>query len=226
METTERTALIAGATGLVGSECLQQLLSSEHYREVISIGRRPLEITNAKLHDEVVDFDQLPENFETRQMDDVYCCLGTTIKKAGSKENFRKVDYTYVMNVAKLAVKCGAQRLMVISAIGADPDSRVFYSRIKGEVELDVQKLSLPEIHLFRPSLLLGDRKEFRLGEKIGAGLMLLAQPFFRGNLSKYHPIDASKVALAMYRAAFQNKKGVNIYEYPLMSDLVNRTTG
>lgn len=216
-----RTALIAGATGLVGSELLQNLLSSDRYDEVISIGRSALDINHPKLKNEVVDLGDFPQASEKFCADDVYCCLGTTIKKAGSQENFKRVDYTFVMNVAKQAEACKAGRLMVVSAIGADADSGVFYSKVKGEVERDLKKLSIPEIHIFQPSLLLGPRKEFRFGERIAAGLMWLTQPFFRGSLSRYRAIPASKVARAMYHAAFQNKVGIHRYEYAGMDELV-----
>lgn len=218
-----RTALIAGASGLVGSHCLRELLANEKYGQVISIGRRPLDLEHPKLRNEVVDFNRLAERFPNQSLNDVFCCLGTTIKKAGSQKKFREVDYTYVMNVARLAEKCGAQRLMLVSAIGADPDSSVFYSRTKGEVERDVRKLNIPVIHIFRPSLLLGDRKEFRLGEKIGSGLALLATPFLRGKLAKYHPVEGAMVARAMVSAANLKKEGIQLYEFPLISDLVNR---
>ncbi len=220
---TTRTALIAGGSGLIGSHCIQQLLASDKYSTIISIGRRPLDLQHPKLRNEVVDFNQLLTQFPEQSLDDVYCCLGTTIKKAGSQDKFREVDYTYVMNVARLAEKCGAQRLMIVSAVGADPGSKVFYSRTKGEVERDVRQFKIAEIHLFRPSLLLGERKEFRLGERIGAGLAKLATPFLWGGWLKYHPVEASVVARAMVAAAFQKKEGIHVYEYPLISDLVNR---
>lgn len=217
----KRTALITGATGLVGAALVRQLLASEHYKKVITVGRRPLDLEHDKLQNEVADLGDLPEMGEKWSPDDVFCCLGTTIKKAGSKEQFRKVDYDYVMNTARFAEKSGAKRFLVVSAVGANVESSMFYSQVKGEVERDLKVLKLPEIHIFRPSMLLGDRKEFRLGEKIGGGLMWLAQPFFRGSLAKYHPISATKVAEAMYKAALRKKEGIHFYEYPEMSELV-----
>lgn len=219
---TAHTALIAGATGLVGSALVRELLASDRYQKVISLGRRALDIENPKLQNEVVDLGKLDEKADKWAPNDIFCCLGTTIKKAGSQAQFRKVDYEYVMNVAKLAAASGAQRFLVVSAVGADPDSRVFYSRTKGEVEHDLRGLSIPQMCIFRPSLLLGDRKEFRFGERLAAGLMLLARPFFRGGWAKYHPISANRVAQAMYRAAGQKKEGIHVYEYPQITDLVN----
>lgn len=222
----KRTALVTGATGLVGAALVRQLLASNHYERVITVGRRALDLEHEKLQNEVADLGLLHEKGDSWSPDDVFCCLGTTIKKAGSKENFRKVDYTFVMNTARFAEKSGAKRFLVVSAVGANPDSGIFYSRVKGEVERDLRDIGLKEIHIFRPSMLLGDRKEFRLGEKIGGGLMLLAQPFFRGSLAKYHPVSATKVAEAMYKAAQKSKGGIHVYEYPQMIGLVNSGSG
>lgn len=216
-----RTALIAGATGLIGSALLDQLLASERYHNVIAIGRRKISREHPKLHNVIVDFDHL-EQLNPGKVNDVYCCLGTTIKKAGSAENFRRVDYDYVMNLSGWAEANDVARLILISAIGADANSRILYSRVKGEVERDIQKLNIREIHIFRPSLLLGDRKEFRLGERIGAGLTFLVTPLLSGKLAKYHPIEDVKLARAMYCAAFQKEEGIHWYEYPLISELVN----
>lgn len=213
--------MIAGATGLVGSACLQLLLDSEKYDHVVAIGRKESGLQHPKLKNIIVDFEQLDNLSPDKPIHDVYCCLGTTIKKAGSPENFRKVDYDFVMNVARWADSHGAKRLMLVSAIGADASSRIFYSKVKGEVERDVAKLNISEIHIFQPSLLLGNRNEFRFGESVGAAMMVLLKPFLRGKLAKYHPIKGADLARAMYAAAFQKKEGIHRYDYPLISLLV-----
>ncbi len=213
--------MIAGATGLVGSACLQLLLDSEKYDHVVAIGRKESGLQHPKLKNIIVDFEQLDKLNPDKPIHDVYCCLGTTIKKAGSPENFRKVDYDFVMNVARWADSHGAKRLMLVSAIGADASSRIFYSKVKGEVERDVAKLNISEIHIFQPSLLLGNRNEFRFGESVGAAMMALLKPFLRGKLAKYHPIKGADLARAMYAAAFQKKEGIHRYDYPLISLLV-----
>lgn len=208
-------ALIAGATGLIGSHCLDELLSSDRYSKVIAVGRRKLSREHDKLVSLVVDFDQLDNVDELANFDDAFCCLGTTIKKAGSKENFKKVDYTYVINFASLAKKAGATRFMVVSAIGADAKSSVFYNQVKGEMENSLKDLNIPQTHIFEPSLLLGDREEFRLGERIGEVVMKLARPVLRGGLSKYRAIHAADVAKAMVRAAGSaNDQNVVVHHY------------
>ncbi len=211
----KRTAVIAGATGLVGSHCLDELLSSNRYEKVIALGRRKLSRENDKLLSLVVDFDQLDKVEGLADFDDVFCCLGTTIKKAGSKANFKKVDYTYVINLANLAKKVGATRFMVVSAVGANAKSGVFYNQVKGEMENSLKELKIPETHIFEPSLLLGDREEFRLGERIGEFVMKLARHVLRGGLSKYRAIDASDVAKSMVRfAESTSRQNVLVHQY------------
>src|SRR5688572_23842014 len=124
-----KTALIAGATGLVGHQCLRLLLADNRYDKVIAIGRRPVELEHPKLHQKIVDFDTLDQYQPDLNADDVYCCLGTTIKKAGSKSIFFKVDFTYVTKLASLASANGASQFLVVSAMGADAGSSIFYNK-------------------------------------------------------------------------------------------------
>lgn len=199
----------------MGSHCLNELLSCDRYEKVIALGRRKLSRENDKLVSLVVDFDQLEKVEGLAEFDDVFCCLGTTIKKAGSKANFKKVDYTYVINLANLAKKAGAKRFMVVSAVGANAKSSVFYNQVKGEMENSLQELKIPETHIFEPSLLLGDREEFRLGERIGEFAMKIARPILRGGLSKYRAIHAADVAKAMVRfAESAHEQNVLIHQY------------
>ena len=163
-----RTALLLGATGLVGGHVLDLLLASPRYSRVRVLGRRRLARTDAKLDSQEIDFDRLARHAELFRVDDVFCCLGTTIAKAGSQEAFRRVDLSYVVEAASLASEAGAEQFLVVSAVGADPDSRVFYNRVKGEMEAGVKRLPFRAVWILRPSLLLGEREEFRLGEKVG----------------------------------------------------------
>lgn len=222
MNQIKRTALVVGSTGLVGHECLIQLLNDEMYSSVTAITREKLDIQNSKLNNVVLKFDELYLHQTAFAVNDVFCCLGTTMKKAGSKTKFMKVDYEYVMNVAKLSEENGAETFNVISAVGADIKSGVFYSHVKGKVEQDLAQNKIHTINIFRPSLLLGKRNEFRLGERIGIFLGILTMPFYIGPAKKYKPVQASMVAKAMIVAAGQKKEGIHVFEYPQMLNLVN----
>ena len=211
---TTRKALIVGATGLVGGFCLKSLLDDDNYSEVIALVRKPLLKTHRKLKAVITTFEHLEPELPNIHADDVYCCLGTTIKKAGSQEAFRKVDYTLVVTVAGLMKKHGAEQFLVISAMGANKDSKVFYNRVKGEMEAALQELGYPCLRIFRPSLLLGPREEFRLGEKIAVMLTPLLEPFLLGSLKKYKPVEAVKVAQFMVKVAREKPiVGVHVYE-------------
>lgn len=196
MDAGPRTALIAGASGLVGSFLLERLLGSLRYAQVAAWVRRDPGRSHPKLRIEVVDFERLHER--RVEAEDVFCCLGTTIASAGSRAAFRRVDYDYPVALARLAARDGAKRFLVVSALGADPASRVFYSRVKGEMEAAVKSSGVPKVYVFRPSLLSGPRAEFRLGERLGLAAAALLGPL----LGKYRPTRADDVAAAMLRAA------------------------
>ncbi len=208
-----RTALIVGATGLVGKHCLDYLLQDPKYTMVTSLVRKKMPLKSPKLQQEVVNFDHLESSKALVKGDDVYCCLGTTINKAGSKENFRKVDHDYVVKTARLALENGALRFLVVTSIGADPESGIFYTKVKGEVEEDLKTLNYPELHIFRPASLAGDREEFRFGEKVSLGVLKAFDFALVGGLKKYKPIEAKTVARAMVLVADRNQPGVYVYE-------------
>jgi uncharacterized protein YbjT (DUF2867 family) len=210
---TRRTALLAGATGLVGSHCLELLLHDDAYGQVTVLGRRKLGTTHRKLVQRVVDFDRLAELGDVPRVDDVFCCLGTTMKQAGSEEAFRRVDFTYVYELARLASRHRAGQFLLVSALGANRQSRVFYNRVKGEVEEAVRKLPFDGVHIFRPSLLLGDRRESRPGERLAILAGRALGFVFVGPLGKYRPIAARAVAAAMVRIAKEAARGVHVYE-------------
>lgn len=218
MTKQKRTALIVGATGLVGKELLQLLLDSSTYTEITVLLRRPLAIDHPKLKQIVVDFDNL-DSYEKEfvSIQDLFCCLGTTIKKAGSQEAFKRVDFNYPLATAKLAKKQGIQQFFVISAIGANPTSRVFYSRVKGEMEEALKAVQLPALHIFRPSLLIGQRPEFRFGEKAAEIARPIYTPFLQGKLKKFKPIEGKLVAKAMYESAKAEQTGTIVYEWEQM---------
>ncbi len=198
----DRTALLAGATGLVGSHVLTRLLASPRYRKVVVLVRRPLGAMAPKLEQQVVDFGRIEAHSLAVAVDDVFCCLGTTIKVAGSKAAFRRVDHDYPVALARMAAANGAQRFAMISSLGADPGSSVFYSRVKGETEADVAALALPHHWFLRPSLLAGQRAETRVGERIGLAVAGLIGPLMIGSLRRYRAIHADTVAAAMLALA------------------------
>lgn len=214
-----RTALLLGGSGLIGGHCLDLLLRDEAYTQVIALVRKPLPITHPKLTQYSVDFDRLQDFAHLLKADDVFCCLGTTIKKAGSQEAFRKVDFTYAHEAAKLAASNRATQFLLVSSLGADAKSSVFYSRVKGEIEAAVSALNFTSVSIFRPSLLLGERAEFRFGERLAEPVAKALSFFLIGGLRKYRAIEARTVAAAMIEIAKAQTKDVNIYE----SDRIQR---
>ncbi len=196
------TALIAGASGLVGSHLLEQLLESPEYDRVIALGRRPLERRHPKLVTVVADFGALDRVETGLRCDDVFCCLGSTIKQAGSPENFRAVDQGAVLAFAWVAQRNGAARFFLVSSLGADASSRFLYNRVKGETEEALEVLGFSTLAIFRPSLLLGPRREFRLGERLSAAVLWLAEPLLLGRLRQYRAIQAEVLARAMVRCS------------------------
>ncbi len=209
----KRNALIAGATGLVGSSLLRQLLADDQYDKVIVITRKPLDISHTKLVQQQIDFDKIESLEIGFQIDDVFCALGTTIKTAGSQDAFYKVDFTYVVNLGKWCEGKGVKRFLIVSAMGANAKSGIFYNRVKGEMETAVSQLNIPQKQVFRPSLLMGNRTEKRGGEKIAQAVMRGLGFLFAGPLLKYKGIHADMVAKAMIKAAKSDSTGFKIIE-------------
>lgn len=207
-----KTALIAGATGLVGTELLRLLVEGAEYERVIAITRRPLAARHDKLIERTVDFDQLKQYQDAFAVDDVYCCLGTTIKKAKSKSAMYKIDVEYPLEIARLSSEQGAKQFVLVSSLGADPNAFAWYSRMKGELERKVCEIPFRTHAIVRPSLLLGDRTEYRAGERAAAWIARNAPFLFFGPLQAYRAIEAQDVALAMYRIARSERPGVGIY--------------
>lgn len=206
MET--RNALVAGASGLVGGLLLDALLESPLYREVCSLGRRALPQQHPKLTQRTVDFARL-EDEPLPAAEDAFCCLGTTLKKAGSQEAFRAVDHDAVLAFAKAARKAGARRFLVVTALGADPRSRVFYNRVKGEVEEALKGVGFESLVILRPSLLLGARAEHRPGERAAIVLSKALGPLLRPFGGR--PIEARTVARALIALAKDAPGGVRV---------------
>jgi uncharacterized protein YbjT (DUF2867 family) len=213
------TATLIGATGLTGSYLLEELLKDPYFDTVKILIRRPLDISHPKLEKKIVDFgDSDSLLVAISNSDVVFCAAGTTRKKVkGDKVAYRKVDYGIPVKAARFCKETGCNTFVLISSVGADGKSNNFYLKLKGEVEDAVGELCLKSVHILRPSMLLGERKEFRLGEKIGKVLMT---GFSFLLPSKYKPISAIKVAKAMLNAAKENKEGVFVYGYKKIKEL------
>ncbi|MGI4832582.1 MAG: NAD-dependent epimerase/dehydratase family protein [Janthinobacterium lividum] len=208
-----KTALLAGATGLVGRALLPLLLASDRYAKVIVVGRRPVAMQHPRLMQVTTELSELEAVRLRLIADDVYCCLGTTMRQAGSKAAFYEVDFLYVVKLAALTAANFASQFLVVSSLGADTDARFYYSRVKGEMEAAVRQAPFRAIHIFRPSLLLGERLVPRLGERVGALVLKLAGPLLRGSWRHYRPVTAAAVAQAMLRAAEDDGGGIRVHE-------------
>lgn len=207
------TVILLGASGLIGSHCLNILLADERFSRVIALVRRTLEITHPRLVQTIVDFDKLDNYASEIKADAVLSCLGTTLRKAGSSVKFTKVDYEYQLKVAEIARRNGASTFILLSSIGADKKSVVLYTKVKGEVEEAISKLGYEKVIILRPSILLGDRKESRPGEAVGQWMAKQLPFLFSGPLAKYKGIPADTVAQAMVNAVQKPYNGVGIVE-------------
>lgn len=215
-----RTAVVIGSTGLIGEDLVERLARQGTWSQVLTISRKAKDWANPKVRTLVFDFVnwasleiQISAFAGGNSSLDFFCCLGTTMSAAGSRKEFKKIDLEAVASFAVLAQRCRAEQLLVISALGANPESDVFYNRIKGEAEQAVLKRFPGELHFFRPSLLIGDRKEFRLGERLAMLFAPIYSPLLLGNLAKYRPIKSTMVAKVMVMVAARLKTAPTIVE-------------
>lgn len=217
-----KTALIIGGTGLIGSDLVKMLLASSDYSKVVAFSKRNIGFQHPKLEVQIIDFDN-PDTFkDSIKGDDFFCTIGTTIKQAGSKEAFRKVDYEYPKQFASIAAENGIKQFLLISSLGADSTSNNFYLKTKGDIEDFLKNTTIKAVAIVRPSLLLGNRKEFRLGEKIGGFLMKTFSFVFIGKLKNYKPIQSATVAKALELIAKNETSGFNIYNSAEIENIVN----
>ena len=211
-----QTAVVLGATGLIGELLVKELVNDDSFEKVKLLVRRSLDIVDKKLEVQIVSFDNLVDlRAKLGEGNSIFCCVGTTQKKVkGDKAAYRKIDFDIPVNVAKMAKDAGFNKYMLVSSVGANAQSNNFYLKLKGEVEKAIAEQKFESFHVFRPGMLLGQRKEFRLGELLGKGVMN-ALPFqLISSLKKYRGIQASAVARAMVRASKSNIKGMIVHHY------------
>jgi len=207
-----KSIALFGATGLVGRECLRLLLDDGGFSRVVIFTRRPISVKSngaadrPALETHVLDFEQIERHAKDFAVDQIVCALGTTIRKAGSRQEFRKVDFDYPLAIARTALAQDARHFLLVSALGANAGSRLFYNRVKGELEAAILALPFRSHTIVRPSLLLGKRAEFRLGEKIAEWLAFLMP-------EKYKPVSAAAVAGALVASAREDRAGKRIIE-------------
>lgn len=207
-----RSALVIGASGLIGRNVVFELLKQPVYEKVTVLARKDLVIKHEKLHQVLLDFDDLTKYASEFSVDDVFCCMGTTRAKTPDPEQYRKIDYTYPLTVARMALEHGAKQYLLVSSMGANKDSTLFYSRLKGEVEAAIAALNYTSYQVFRPSLLLGWRNESRPLETVSQSLMRVLNPLFFGPLRLYKAIKGQEVAKAMVRIALKGEEGHHVY--------------
>lgn len=212
-----KSVLIAGGTGLIGTHLINCLIDNEEYPEIKVLVRRGSNYHNSGVAIIEVDFDELSNVSRLLEADVVFCCLGTTMKQAGSKEQFYKVDFSYPLDLAKITKANGCEQFNIVTASGANAKSIFFYNRVKGEVEDALGILNFKKLNIFRPSLLLGKRNKQRTGEQIGEIVARILNPFLIGRLKKIRAIQAKVVAKAMVNMSLENHEGIRI----ISSDII-----
>lgn len=220
----EKKAVLLGASGLIGESLLEQLLSDIHYKEVLAVGRKKLERQHPKLKQLVVDFDKLNDYASEIQGDVIFCCLGTTKSKTPDQVQYKKIDYQYPLNAAAIAQINGIEQYHLVSALGANPSSSIFYTKTKGEVERDLKALPFKSIHIYQPSLLVGERKENRNMEGMMTVVMQVLNPLLFSGLRKYRSIKIEKVARAMLKKSLEDATGTFVYPSDKIEEISNES--
>jgi uncharacterized protein YbjT (DUF2867 family) len=204
--------ILVGASGLIGSNLLSELIQSEEISEILLPVRKSTDISNPKVKELILNFDELNTYSSHIQGDIIYSCLGTTKRETPDSKLYRKIDLEYPLNLAKLGVKNGVSQFHIISSFGADAESSNSYLKLKGELEQELKKLNIPSLHIYQPSFLIGNRKENRLADKIMKPIFKLIDPLLIGTLKKYRSIKAVNVAKVMLSQSIKDLKGTFIY--------------
>lgn len=213
-------AVLAGATGLIGSELLNILLAEPFYDQVLVLARQGTGINHPKLSELIVDFDKLDDHANAINGYAVFSCLGTTLNKTPDKALYYKIDHDYPVKLSQLAAQNGVEQFHIVSSIGANSKASNYYTRFKGETEEDVKQSGVRSIHIYQPSFITGDRKEFRLAEKIIVGLSFVINPLLVGSLKKYRSIPAKTIARAMFNQSIKKSKGIFVYPSDKIKEL------
>lgn len=206
-------AIITGATGLIGNDLLHRLLNHPAYTKITAIVRKEIHLQHPKLEQLVVDFDRLENHQDDIKGDVVFCALGTTKSKTPDKEQYRKIDYQYPLDIAFIAQQNGISQYHLVSALGANENSAIFYSKLKGELERDLKSIPFEAVHIYRPSLLDGSRKEHRNAEHFMISMMRFLNPLFIGRLKKYRSIKIERVSSAMLKQSLKSLDGIFTYD-------------
>jgi uncharacterized protein YbjT (DUF2867 family) len=214
-----KKAIILGASGLIGSQLLQLLLESPHYEEVLAIVRKPLKITHKKLNVITSDFSDSTSLENLIKGDVIFSCVGSTKKKTPNKADYLKVDKEIPTQIAKFGKTNGVLQFHIVSSLGADSNSSIFYSKMKGETEDIIKNIGIKSTHIYQPSLLIGPRKEKRFGEDIAAFIANIIDPLLLGSFAKYRSIKTIEVATGMYNQSLKNLTGT--FTYP--SDYIKK---
>lgn len=205
-------AIIAGASGLIGSNLVNILLEAPQYAEVLVIVRKELPIQHKKLVQLVINFDELDKHAAAITGHAIFSCLGTTKAQTPDKDQYRKIDHDYPLQLAQLAKQNGVEQFHVVTALGANKNSSAFYLKLKGDLEFALQKLGLKTLHIYQPAMLMGERERSRLLEKIATGVFKVIDPLLVGGLKKYRSVKGSTVAHAMFKKSLESATGTFIY--------------
>lgn len=217
-----RRALVIGANGLVGMQCVNQLLEDDAYDEVRVLSRKYFYLEHPKLEKEIIEFNNLHQSWDLFKGDDMFYCLGTTMAKAKKRANFKKIEFDYAVNIAKIAHHNKVQQFLLVSAMGANPKSWIFYNRIKGELEEEIKKIGFKSLKIFRPALLLGKREEYRFTESISQNIFKVINFLMIGPLRSIKAVKAGDLAKAMIKVAHTNQTGLKTILNREIHDIVD----
>jgi len=222
---SEKTAAILGSTGMIGSYLLDRLLNDNYFNTVKILVRHPQPKTDPKMEVKLVNYDDAESvKLALEGTDILFCCIGTTQKNVkGDKELYRKIDFDIPVKAARLGKEVGCSKMVIVSSVGANGRSNTFYLKLKGELEEALHHIGLDAMHIMQPSMLLGKRKENRVGEKIFQPLTKILSPLFIGSMRKYRAIEGKTVAVAMMNAAKKDDKGFFRYTYDGIKELAGR---